>query len=145
MKTAINIEKVKISFKPYEGGTLKSTTEYFLFHIFETLKSEDASWTTYAIDGVYIITDGMRSKERLVMEITKGEKTYKLITFLTADNIVEVFDEPNEFIEWCDKHGEVFLCERKRDVYKNLKGLSKENKYVLQAKLISYHQLWWNR
>jgi hypothetical protein len=46
MKTAITVKGVEISFKPCEGEKLKSTTEYFLFHIFETLKSEDASWTT---------------------------------------------------------------------------------------------------
>jgi hypothetical protein len=143
---------IAINFEPYPytygGETLKSTTEYFLFHIYETIKSKDASWTTYAIPVgeaiVYIVTNGMRG-ERSIMEITVEDKSYRLITFLTYDDIVEVFNNANEFIKWCDTHGEVFLCERKRDVYKNLKGLSKQNKLLLQAKLIAYHQLWWNR
>jgi hypothetical protein len=94
----------------------------FLFYIFETLKSRDASWATFVnVDGVYEIIDKQ-----------------------SVGNPI-VFTDANEFIKWCDEHGEVFLCERKRDVYRSLKGLSKENKWVLKAKLIAYYQLWWNR
>jgi hypothetical protein len=96
----------------------------FLFYIFETLKSENASWATFVnADGVYEIVNTNKQS---------GEKSM-------------VFTDANEFIKWCNEHGEVFLCERKRDVYKSLKGLSKENKWVLKAKLIAYYQLWWNR
>jgi hypothetical protein len=96
----------------------------FLFYIFETLKSRDASWATFVnADGVYEVVN--RNKQ-------SGEKPM-------------VFADVDGFIKWCDEHGEVFLCERKRDVYKSLKGLSKENKWRVKAKLIAYHQLWWNR
>ncbi len=95
----------------------------FLFYIFETLKSRDASWATFVKDGVYEIVN--RNKQ-------SGE-------------VPIVFKDANEFVKWCNEHGEVFLCEKKRDVYKNLKELSKQNKWILQAKLIAYYQLWWNR
>ncbi|MFZ8863422.1 MAG: hypothetical protein ACO2PP_23355 [Thermocrinis sp.] len=96
----------------------------FLFYIFETLKSRDPTWATFVnVDGAYeIVNTNKQSGERPI-----------------------VFTDANEFIKWCAEHGEVFLCERKREVYKNLKGLSKRNKWVLKAKLIAYYQLWWNR
>jgi hypothetical protein len=147
MKTdaIIKTKKVEIRFKPYEGEKLKSLDEYFLFYIFETIKSEHASWKTFAIDGVFLVARGDKNEKSIIEIEIENSILYRLTTWLSPESVILVFVNAKDFVRWCNEHGEVFLCERKREVYKKLNKLSEQNKWALKAKLISYNQLWWNR